>query len=367
MIFRAENVGSLLRPAYLADARARLAEGTLPPREFKAIEDRAVDEAVALQAAAGLDVITDGEMRRLVFSGSLMDVVDGIEGPPPPPMHWHGSEEYGSDDRIYAVPAHTISGELRRVRSIATEEFTYLRTRTDRPTKATLASPLMLGQRWHPELSREVYADPFDAFAAATEILAQEIRELARLGCEYVQIDAPEIASLADPALRDRYDRLGIGADRMLAEGIELIDGLTAAVDSGVTFGLHLCRGNNEGRWLAEGGYERISEQVFRRATGFDVLLLEYDDARSGGFEPLGGVPEHQVVVLGLVSSKLPLVEEDDEIVARIEQASAFVPLERLALSCQCGFASTAGGNRVTPEAQRAKLELVSRVARRVW
>jgi 5-methyltetrahydropteroyltriglutamate--homocysteine methyltransferase len=367
MPYRAENVGSLLRPAYLMQARAALEDGSLSLPGYKRIEDRAVDEAVALQQACGLDVISDGEARRLVFTASLIDAVEGIDGPPPPPTTWHGDEAYGTEDLTRTVAQHSVSGKVRRVRSVATEEFTYLRARTDQPAKATLPSPLMLGKWWNPATSPEAYGDPFDAFADATEVIKAEVRELARLGCAYVQIDATDIATLADPAVRNQYEGLGIGADRMLGEGIELLDSITEAGVGDMTFGIHLCKGNSEGRYIAAGAYDAIADQVFPRLAGYDVLLLEYDDARSGGFEPLSRTLDHHVVVLGLVSSKNPVVESDDDVVARIEQATRFAPLDRLAVSCQCGFASTAGGNPVTPEIQRQKLELVGRVADRVW
>jgi 5-methyltetrahydropteroyltriglutamate--homocysteine methyltransferase len=365
MVFRAENVGSLLRPPYLLEARAALDEGAISHAEYKRVEDRAVDEAIALQEACGLDVISDGEARRLVFTGSLIDAVDGIGGPPPPPTTWHGDEAYGTEDLTRTVARHSVNAKLRRVRSVATEEFTYLRARTDRPGKATLPSPLMIGKWWNPETSVQAYPDPFEAFADATAILKEEIAELVRLGCAYVQIDATDIATLADPAVRAQYDGLGIGAERMLSEGIELLNSLTDVPD--VTFAIHLCKGNSEGRYIAAGAYDAIAEQVFPRLPGYDVLLLEYDDERSGGFEPLTTTLDHQVVVLGLVSSKNARVESDEEIVRRIEEATAYVPLERLAVSCQCGFASTARGNRITPDGQRAKLEVVGRVAEKVW
>lgn len=367
MPYRAENVGSLLRPAQLLRAREQLDAGALSPREYKRIEDRAVDEAIALQESAGLDVISDGEARRLVFVGSLMDAISGIDGPPPPPTTWHGDAAYGTEDLTRTVARHSVSGPIRRVRSVATEEFTYLRSRTDRPTKATLPSPLMLGKWWNPETSPAAYPDPFDAFAAAADVLAHEIGELIRLGCEYVQIDATDIATLADPAVRAQYDGLGIGAARMLDEGVALLNGLAEGHGPAITFGIHLCKGNSEGRYIAAGAYDVIAEQVFGGLTAYDALLLEYDDARSGGFEPLQHVSDHQTVVLGLVSSKAPRIETDAEIRDRIDQATAYVPLDRLAVSCQCGFASTAGGNPVSPDIQRAKLELVGRVAAQVW
>jgi 5-methyltetrahydropteroyltriglutamate--homocysteine methyltransferase len=366
-IHRAENVGSLLRPPYLLAARGELDAGALSASAFKAIEDRAVDEAIELQRACGLDILSDGETRRLVFTGSLIDAVSGVEGPPPPPTTWHGDESYGTEDLTRTVAGHSVSDKLRRVRSIATEEFTYLRARADRPTKATLPSPLMIGKWWNPETSREAYADPFDAFADATAIVCEEVRELARLGCTYVQIDATDIATLADPAVRAQYDALGIGADRMLSDGIELLDEITRAADGDVTFAIHLCKGNSEGRYIAAGAYDAIAERVFPRLRGYDVLLLEYDDERSGGFAPLAQTLEHQVVVLGLISSKRPALEDEREVVARVREAAEVVPLERLAVSCQCGFASTLRGNPVTPEIQRAKLQLVRSVADVVW
>ena len=368
MRYRAENVGSLLRPAYLMDARQALESGDLSRHDYKRVEDRAVDDAIALQRACGLDVLSDGEARRLVFTGSLIDAVEGIDGPPPPPTTWRGDEAYGTEDLTRTVAQHSVSAKLRRVRSVATEEFTYLRARTDQPAKATLPSPLMLGKWWDPESSTEAYADPFDAFADATDILKEEIRELVRLGCTYVQIDATDIATLADPAVRAQYDRLGIGAARMLGEGIELLDSITDVAGGGeLTFAIHLCKGNSESRYLAAGAYDAIADAVFPRLKGYDVLLLEYDDERSGGFEPIEKTLDHQVVVLGLVSSKNPVVESDDQLADRIRQAARFVPLERLAISCQCGFASTAGGNKITPQIQREKLALVGRMAERMW
>src|SRR6476661_8398406 len=310
MIYRAENVGSLLRPGYLLEARAQLDEGEISPAAYKKIEDHAVDQAVRLQEACCLDVLSDGEARRLVFTGSLIDAVEGIDGPPPPPTTWRGDEAYGTEDLTRTVAQHSVSAKLRRVRSVATEEFTYLRARTDEPAKATLPSPLMLGKWWDPESSTEAYADPFDAFADATSILKEEIRELARLGCTYVQIDATDIATLADPAVCAQYDRLGIGAARMLGEGIELLDSITdVSADGELTFAIHLCKGNSESRYLAAGAYDAIADAVFPRLRGYDVLLLEYDDERSGGFEPIEKTLDHQVVVLGLVSSKNPVVE----------------------------------------------------------
>jgi 5-methyltetrahydropteroyltriglutamate--homocysteine methyltransferase len=364
--YRAENVGSLLRPGYLAEARKQRTAEQISALEYKRIEDRAVDEAIALQTQAGLDVISDGETRRLVFTGSLIDAVSGIEGPPPPPTTWRGDPAYGTDDLTQTVAESSVSDKLRRVRSVATEEFTYLRARTTKPTKATLPSPLMLSKWWNPATSVDAYPDPFDAFSDAAGILKEEIAELIQLGCEYVQIDATEIATLADPEVQSQYDRLGIAADRMLHDGIDILNSLPTQ-SPGVTFGIHLCKGNSGGRYIGAGAYDVIADRVFAGLDAYDVLLLEYDDARSGGFDPLSLTLDRHTVVLGLVSSKSARLETFEELTSRIQDAGSFVPIERLALSCQCGFASTAGGNKVSSAIQQAKLELVGRVAQQVW
>ncbi len=369
MTHRAENVGSLLRPGFLLDARAQLAQQAITPEQFKRLEDRAVDEALALQEAAGLDVLSDGEMRRGVFTASLLQSLSGIEGPPPPPTTWRGDERYGTEDLTRTVAGHSVSAPLLRARSVATEEFTYLRARTQQPTKATLPSPLMIAKWWNPATSAQAYPDPFDAFADAARFLTEEIRELVRLGCRYVQIDATDIATLTDPAVRAQYGRLGIGAERMLAEGVDLLNSLAGPTsEPDVTLAIHLCKGNSEGRYIAAGAYDAIAERVFPRLRDYDVLLLEYDDERSGGFEALSSVLDLHLVVLGLVSSKNPTVETDDAILARIEQAALVVPLERRALSCQCGFASTRRRQPrhpgdPAPEAGAG----IPTVARRVW
>ena len=264
-----------------------------------------MDDAIALQRDCGLDVLSDGEARRLVFTGSLIDAVEGIDGPPPPPTTWRGDEAYGTEDLTRTVAQHSVSAKLRRVRSVATEEFTYLRARTDQPAKATLPSPLMLGKWWDPESSTDAYADPFDAFADATDILKEEIRELVRLGCTYVQIDATDIATLADPAVRAQYDRLGIGAARMLGEGIELLDSITDVAAGGeLTFAIHLLQGQQRepvprGRRLrrdrrrglpAPEGLRRPAARVRRRA--FRRVRADREDPGPSGRRPRAGLEQ---------------------------------------------------------------------------
>jgi 5-methyltetrahydropteroyltriglutamate--homocysteine methyltransferase len=203
-------------------------------------------------------------------------------------------------------------------------------------------------------------------FADAAEVGRSEIEELVALGCEYIQVDAPELATLVDPRVRDWAEAQGMPAERMLTEGIDLINGMVAGV-SGVRLAIHLCRGNNAGMWMASGGYDYIAKSLFERATAFDAFLLEYDDPRSGSFEPLAKAPEDKQIVLGLVSTKSSHEETASEIVARVEEASRSFPREQLGLSTQCGFASIAAGNPITEEVEERKLRLVAEVAGSVW
>ena len=362
-LYRAENIGSLLRPAYLKEARTAWEAGRLSTIDFKRLEDRAVDEGIALQEAAGLEILTDGEMRRFVFTGTLTEAVEGITATPSLSYHWHGQKP--EDELDFRLPT-CVTGKIRRRRSLATEEFAYARGKTQKPLKMTLPSPLVLALWWSPEHSMPAYKDPFELFADAVDILRQEARELAGLGCQYIQIDAPEIATLVDESQRrGTYQARGISPERMLGEGIDMLNAVADV--PGITFGLHLCRGNNAGHWMSQGGYEFISKQVFKGATKYDIFLLEYDDWRSGSFEPLADIPRDKIVALGLVSSKKNEVEPADGIIARINEASRYFPREQLALSAQCGFASVMMGNPVTEATQEAKLRLVVDVARRVW
>jgi len=203
-------------------------------------------------------------------------------------------------------------------------------------------------------------------FADAADIIRTEARELAKLGCTYIQIDSPDLGTLVDPENRELREGLGMDTERTLTEGVDIIN--SVADVAGVTFGLHICKGNYQSKWIATGGYEFTADKVFSRSGNFDVFLLEYDDERSGSFEPLANVPDDKVVVLGLVSSKLPEIEPVDSLIARIDEAARYVGRERLALSTQCGFSPVSiGGNLISEETQERKLELVAEVARQVW
>jgi 5-methyltetrahydropteroyltriglutamate--homocysteine methyltransferase len=360
-IYRAQTIGSMLRPDYLREARRARRHG-LSPSQFKAIEDRAVNEAVALQDRAAIDVITDGEQRRASFLGALLEATEGLTRSDSVTKPWH--EPDGSINHLSL--GLLVTGKLRRVRSLVAEEFSYLRGRTTRPTKVTLPSPMMLSMFWSAPAARDAYRDPFELFADGAEVIRAEIAELARLGCEYVQIDAPELATLTDPvATREMYDQNGIDSKRIAADGAAILNSLAEA--PGVTFGIHLCRGNNDGRWLAQGGYDSIAKHVFRSLTRYSTLLLEYDDARSGGFAPLTDIPRDKFVVLGLVSTKKPAMETAEELRARVEEAAKYFPRDQLGLSPQCGFASGVHGNPINEQVQEAKLRLVAEVAHVVW
>jgi 5-methyltetrahydropteroyltriglutamate--homocysteine methyltransferase len=357
---RSDVVGSLLRPEYLKRAWAARESGELAPAEYKAIEDRAVDQSIALQAEAGLDVLTDGEMRRYAFYGHLVDSVDGFDRSGGWAIAFR--DETGEETQLERP---VVVSRLRRKRHLCAEEFAYLRGRTDRVAKTTLPSAQQAAAYYDPEKSAGAYAT-LDAYLAdVVDILRDEVAELVRLGCRYVQIDAPQYAGLLDPAIRAGYERRGSDPDRLLERCIEL-DNAVIGSHPGVSFGLHLCRGNNDSKFYASGSYDPIAARVFR-GTRFQRFLLEYDDERSGGFEPLLLVPDDRTVVLGLVTTKKPALESAESLLRRIREAARFVPLERLALSPQCGFASTMRGNRVSEADQRAKLRRVAEVAREVW
>jgi 5-methyltetrahydropteroyltriglutamate--homocysteine methyltransferase len=248
---------------------------------------------------------------------------------------------------------------------VTVEEFVYARARARRPVKVTFPSPIMLYQMWSKTRSVEAYPDPFELFADGAELLREEIRELAALGCRYVQIDAPELGQLVDPERLRAWEAIGIPPQRALNEGVDILNHLAEV--PGVSFGLHLCRGNFKSRWIAQGGYERLSKEIFARAGNYDMFLLEYDDERSGGFAPLADLPDDKVAVLGLVSTKRENLEDPNELLARIDEAARHFPREQLALSTQCGFASIMDGNEISEESQEGKLELVARVAHEAW
>jgi len=369
----ADVVGSLLRPAELLAAQKKFAAGELQAADFKQIEDRAVDQAVTLQEGAGLEIVTDGEMRRQSFQAQMTAAVDGFGEHTLDAFlwgQWHGDQTTGGWS-LGRPPSLGVVSKLRRRRHLCAEEFTYLRARTRRIAKVTLPSPSLWVNFWSRQHSTHAYPTLESFLSDVTEILCEEVTELARLGATYIQIDAPHYALLIDPVTRDFYEQQAAqaqGSESMqewLDRALELDNAVISAAPA-VTFGFHLCRGNQASRWLVEGSYEPIASTVFRKIKAHR-LLLEYDDVRSGSFEPLRHVPDDKSVVLGLITTKTPHMENRQEVTRRVRDASRYVPLERLALSPQCGFASSVIGNRISLEDEKRKLRLLVETARAVW
>lgn len=362
---RSDVVGSLLRPPELLAAREAFERGELAPADFKRAEDAAVDLALRLQEDAGLDVVTDGEMRRLSFQSQLPSAVDGFSEWDIDAFlwgDWH-SDEVG--DRKLERPPIAVVDKLRRRRGLSTEEFVYARARTDRILKVTLPSPSMLSSLYDEQRAPDAYPTLGAYLEDVAEILREEVDELVALGATAIQIDAPQYPLLVDPAWRDFYASRGWPAERWLELGLEL-DNHVIGNHPGVTFSFHLCRGNQASRWLVSGGYEWLAARVFPNINA-QRLMLEYDDERSGDFAPLAHVPEDKVAVLGLVTTKTGRRETVDELVARLREAGKVIPLERLALSPQCGFATSIVGNSLTMEDEQAKLRTIAEAAHVVW
>ena len=362
MTARAEHVGSLLRPPVLLLAR----EDASDPAALKVAEDLAVRGVVRMQEEVGLQVLGDGEYRRESFQSELTNAVEGFEGVGIDAWLWGAwhSDELG-DKTVERPEEMAVVRPLERRRSLAAEEFTFLRAITDRTVKITLPSPSLFANLWTAERSKEAYPSFDDFMGAVKGVFVDEVRELARLGCRYVQLDAPHYPLLIDPNWRAFYEARGWSAESWIGYGIELDNAVIDAAPD-VTFGFHLCKGNQDSRWLVAGGYGDIAKPVFEGVRAHR-LLLEYDDERSGGFEPLALVPDDRVVVLGLVTTKTPRLEDEEELVARVHEAAGVVDLERLAISPQCGFSTSVVGNALGLDDQRRKLELCVRVAERVW
>ena len=376
---RSDVVGSLLRPAYLREARKAVREGRMRPAELGTIEDRAVGEAIALQESAGIDAITDGELRRnswvvtipLREEGALHAPLAGYEFLPADAGWWSlWKEPDGRRATVWTLPKRPfITRPLEVAQDIVSAEYAFLRAHARHRTKFTIPAPSWHRIFWHPEYSRAAYPTPEDFLRAVARYLRDEVvSKIVALGGDYVQMDAPNYAQWhVDPDNRAAFESWGHDMAAELRADAE-IDDLVFEGVSGVTRAIHICRGNAPGgRWLANGGYDRIAGEVFPRLTNYDRLLLEYDTPRAGDFGPLRHVRPGAHVVLGLLTTKSGALEDGAAVEARIREAARLVPLERLALSPQCGFASGEAGNPLTPEEQEAKLRLVGTVARRVW
>jgi 5-methyltetrahydropteroyltriglutamate--homocysteine methyltransferase len=362
-IARAETVGSLLRPPWLLEARRALDEGTITPEGLRVVEDRAVLEAIRLQESVGLDVITDGELRRRGWAVTT-EALDGFEPREGGPgLVWHDGDQDAQATRPTAGYP-TVVRPIRPRRDLLAD-YRYLRGQARRRTKFTLPAPSYHRRFWYPEHSMGAYPTAEEFLTAIRDFERTLVVELVGLGCDYVQLDAPNYGTLCDAGNRRMLEARGHDLAAELDFDVALDNSLLEGF-RGVTRALHICRGNAAGRWHSSGGYETIAARMFPKLD-FDVVLLEYDSDRAGGFGPLALLPEQTVAVLGLVTTKSGGLEDQATVQARLAEAAAIKPLEELAISTQCGFASVAAGNPLTAEEQQAKLELVVRVARQVW
>jgi 5-methyltetrahydropteroyltriglutamate--homocysteine methyltransferase len=360
--YRADHVGSLLRPPELVQAREAYGEGRLRAGELRALEDRAILDALQLQREVGLDVFTDGEYRRASFMSNMAEAVEGFK-PVRVELEWRGPAGDWPGGFV-----HSVGGKLRQTGRLTAHEVPFVKEHAPGPIKITVPSPALFVPQHdaHGVIGRD-YATRSALLADLTAIVATETRALAAEGVPYVQVDAPGYMSFVDQRTVERMRQGGLDPDQELAEAIAADNAcLAAARHDGGTTAIHFCRGNSRSRWLREGGYDPIAERLFTSLDA-DRFLLEYDTDRAGGFEPLRFVPRGKFVVLGLVTTKQGQLESQDELRQRIDEAAKYVPLENLALSPQCGFASSFPGNLLSLDDQRRKLELVVDTARKVW
>ncbi len=360
--FRAEQVGSLLRPPELLRARAAHAEGRQKLEELRAEEDRAIRQALEKQRQLGLDVLTDGEMRRGSWLTDMADAVDGFVSQRVA-LEWKGP-----GGGIEGSTANAVGAKLRKVRKMTGHEAPFLKKFAQGPFKVTLPAPsnFMLAS-YKAGITEKFYPTHSDLLKDLAAIVRDDVAWLIAEGVQYIQFDAPYYSHYLDPRQRQQMKQAGLNPDQELESAIAGDNtALQGVPRGGVTLALHVCRGNSRSRWYTEGGYDAIAEKLFGMLD-VDRFLLEYDSERSGGFEPLRLVPRGKDVVLGLVTTKEPKLESPDELRRRIGEASKHVPIENLALSPQCGFASVAAGNLLSMDEQWRKLELVVETARKVW
>lgn len=360
--YRADHIGSFLRPAEVLEARRTAATD---PDGLRAVEDRHIQRVLAKQKELGFEIFTDGELRRRNFMSDFTDAVEGFDMGDAVARTWKAGEAKAAVSSVTGI----VTSKLRQARRLTGHELSFMKANCPGAIKMTLPSatqfPAISFKRG---VSDKVYKDHSALLWDIVEIMKTELARLADEGVKYIQIDAPRYSYFMDPKWREWIrTEMKVEPDALLDESIRADNAcFEAARRPGVTLGMHLCRGNNRSHWYAEGGYDAIAEKLFG-TMAVDRFLLEYDDARSGTFEPLRLIPRGKTVVLGLVSSKLPKLEDGELLAQRIKEASRYVPLENLALSPQCGFASTAEGNLLTEDEQWAKLRLVAETARRVW
>jgi 5-methyltetrahydropteroyltriglutamate--homocysteine methyltransferase len=361
--FRADHVGSLLRPPELLAARERFARGEIARADLRAVEDRAIREVVKMQEDAGLQGITDGELRRTFFHVDFLEQLAGVVTKGAVTVKFHNR----AGDVDFAPPVMHVTDKVRHQHPIQLADFTFLKEATARTPKVSIPSPTMLHFRGgRAAISADAYPDLDQFFADVAAAYRAELRVLAGAGLRYVQLDDTNLAYLCDARMREGVRSRGDDPNELPRRYARFINAAIADRPPGLAVCVHLCRGNFKSSWVAEGGYEPVAEVLFNEL-GVDGYFLEYDDARSGDFSPLRFVPKGKRVVLGIVSSKVGALESKDDLKRRVDEAARFVPLDQLALSPQCGFSSTVHGNDITQEAQAAKLRLVVETAREIW
>jgi 5-methyltetrahydropteroyltriglutamate--homocysteine methyltransferase len=364
--FRADHVGSLLRPPDLLRAREEHAAGRIPAGELRAVEDAAIRRIVQRQHEIGLRSVTDGEFRRGSWHIDFLCRIGGVEKTGQL-MRLPFRNEQGTVEA--ALAAFRIAGRLHLDETIFAADFSFLKAvaPAGATAKLTIPSPSMLHYRGgRAAIDRTAYPEMEAFWHDLAAVYAKQIAGLSALGCTYLQLDDTSLAYLNDPAQREYVTRIGGDGERQHLINIRLINAALQNRPPGMTITVHLCRGNFRSSWMAEGGYDHVAEALFGELA-VDGYFLEYDDARSGGFAPLRFVPKGKRVVLGLVTTKRAALESKDDLKRRIDEAARYVPLDQLCLSPQCGFSSTVDGNRLSEEEQFAKLRLVVDTAREVW
>jgi len=362
--FRADHVGSLLRPPALHAARDARKRGEIDAAALARAEDAAIRDAVKLQQDLGLKAVTDGEFRRTWWHLDFLEQFSNVTTIPPrmrAKFHTH------EGDIELSPPGLRVDGKLARPKPIFVDHFRFLQSVATAMPKLTIPSPSVMHFRGgRGAIDAKAYPDMAEFYADLGRVYAEEVKDLGAAGCQYLQIDEVNFAYLCDPKLREQVRGIGEDPAQLPHTYAKLLNAATATRTPDMTVCMHLCRGNFQSAWVAEGGYEPVADALFNEID-VDGYFLEYDDERSGGFEPLRFVPKGKTVVLGLVTTKVGKLESKDDLKRRIDQAAKVLPLEQLALSPQCGFSSTIEGNKLSADNQKAKLALVVEVAREVW
>ena len=361
--FRADHVGSFLRPKELLDARDRKAKGEISREELRKVEDAAIRDIVKFQEGLGLEGITDGEFRRTYFHIDFLEQLDGVETHSGFTSQFHTKK----GDVGFAPPVLKVTGKVKHSKPIQLEDFKFLKSVTKHTPKVTIPSPTMLHFRsGRGGISAEAYPDMDEFFADVAAAYRDEIKSLGDAGCTYLQLDDTNLAYLCDPKMREGARQRGLDPDQLPRDYAKLINAAIRDRPAGMTVCTHLCRGNFKSAWVAEGGYEPVAEVLFNELD-VDGYFLEYDDERSGDFRPLRFLPKGKSMVLGLVTTKLGELESKDLIKRRIDEAAKYAPVDQFCLSPQCGFSSTSHGNEIAREAQAAKMRLIVEIAGDVW